>query len=621
MTIIYAATEDQHLVGTIIPKLAQNNINTVRLHVVFDNSWNSYSVRSAIFTTSKSERPYLAIIAAGGDCLIPSEVLAEECKLHIVVKGENLVTGETKASTRLTVKVLGGHPAVIISDPSPSVYQQLMTANALLTSRMGALEAAGTVDGSEVVGIRTGADGTVYTTAGDAVREQFAKNKSTSYALAKGVSRLVYERYRLYQESVLVEERYTINSNEYALTGYTGVVLYPIEAMLPIINGTPAYNLIFELHCDVEKLDVYVAVTNYSWGPTSLKYYTRKTIYKGINYVELNLSNWEAPYENEVSGVVNKIAVFANSGFLDGVTVKGVYAISKHGYGVEGYIAETVASQKVANALADSKSPWKNKTWLAYGDSITAQCNGNELNKGWAQYVNAEHGFATFYGRGVGGQRYCYNTATWYANADGTYAGRYGQNGLTAAPTGTTTHNGSFCSWDRITKMIPSDIREDIDLVTIMGGTNDIAAGIDEVWAKPVWSADNKADTHWSADGTYYNGGDFDTNSFVGAIASTIMKMQIWCPNAVIVVLTPISRWVDFAHYGNKGLTLQDVSDLIKKTAAFMGVDCIDLNAICGINGFNYNTYISDGIHPNTAGLKLMGRALNGALNGICPRL
>jgi len=175
MTIIYAATEDQHLIATVLPKLAQNNVNTVRLHVVFDKSWDSYPAKSAVFTTSKSVRPYPVTLSADGDCLIPAEVLAEECKLYIVVEGKNTATGATKSSTRLTVKVLGGHPAVIISDPAPGVYQQLLTENAVLLSRMSALEAAGTVEGSEVIGIRTGADGTVYDTAGDAVRGQVAK--------------------------------------------------------------------------------------------------------------------------------------------------------------------------------------------------------------------------------------------------------------------------------------------------------------------------------------------------------------------------------------------------------------------------------------------------------------
>lgn len=175
MTIIYAATEDQHLVATILPKLAQNNVNTVRLSVDFDASWSTYTTRRAIFTTSKSVRPYSVNMSSGGDCLIPPEVLAEECQLYIVVEGVNSSTGAKKSSTRLTVKVLGGHPAVIISDPSPSVYQQLLTANAALSSRMSGLEAAGTVEGSEVIGIRTGADGKVYPTAGDAVREQVVR--------------------------------------------------------------------------------------------------------------------------------------------------------------------------------------------------------------------------------------------------------------------------------------------------------------------------------------------------------------------------------------------------------------------------------------------------------------
>lgn len=172
MTIIYAATEDQHLIATILPKLAPDNVNTVRLRVTFDKSWDSYPVKSAVFTTSKSVRPYPVTMTAGGDCLIPAEVLAEECKLYIVVKGENSATGAKKSTTRLTVKVLAGQPAVIISDPAPGVYQQLLTENAVLLSRMSELEKAGTVDGSEVIGIRTGADGTVYATAGDAMRGQ-----------------------------------------------------------------------------------------------------------------------------------------------------------------------------------------------------------------------------------------------------------------------------------------------------------------------------------------------------------------------------------------------------------------------------------------------------------------
>lgn len=170
MTTIYASTTDQLLVASVLPVLAQNNVETVRLFVDFDSAWDNYPARSAVFTTSRSVKPYEVTISSGF-CLVPQEVLAEPCRLHITVKGVS-AAGEVKSSTRLTLKVSEGAPSVVISDPTPTVYQQLL-------ARMSAQEAAGTVEGSEVIGIRTGADGKVYPTAGDAVREQVGKVEAT----------------------------------------------------------------------------------------------------------------------------------------------------------------------------------------------------------------------------------------------------------------------------------------------------------------------------------------------------------------------------------------------------------------------------------------------------------
>ena len=170
MTIIHASTADQHLVATILPKIAQDNIDTVRLAVTFDSSWDNITAKTAVFTTSLSSKPYEVILSSDGNCLIPSEVLAEACKLYITVKGTN-AAGAKKSTTRLTVKVLEGTPAVIVSDPSQSVYQQLLTAYAVMRARLNIAEKGATVD-SEVAGIRAGYDGTEYETAGDAVRAQ-----------------------------------------------------------------------------------------------------------------------------------------------------------------------------------------------------------------------------------------------------------------------------------------------------------------------------------------------------------------------------------------------------------------------------------------------------------------
>lgn len=171
MTIIYAATSDQHLIATILPKIAQNNVNMVRLSVTFDSFWDSLTAKSAVFTTSLSDKPYEVALSSDGNCLVPYEVLINPCKLYITVKGIT-ASGTTKTSTRLTVKVLEGTPVVIVSDPSPSVYQQILTANAILNSRMSALEKEGTVDGAEIIGVRTDADGKTHASAHDAVVAQ-----------------------------------------------------------------------------------------------------------------------------------------------------------------------------------------------------------------------------------------------------------------------------------------------------------------------------------------------------------------------------------------------------------------------------------------------------------------
>ena len=177
MTTIYAATADQYLIATILPKIAQNNVNTVRLSVRFDNAWASVTAKRAVFTTSLSPKPYEVILSPSNDCFVPYEVLTETCKLYITIKGTN-ASGDIKTTTKLTVKVLEGTPVVIVSDSTPNVYEQLVTMSKVLEARMNTFETGSTVEGSEVAGIRIGADGTVYDTAGGAVRGQISNLKS-----------------------------------------------------------------------------------------------------------------------------------------------------------------------------------------------------------------------------------------------------------------------------------------------------------------------------------------------------------------------------------------------------------------------------------------------------------
>ena len=177
MTTIVARAQDQVLTATTAPKLACNNRNTVKLKVSFSTEWNSYTARSAVFATSGDPTPYEAVLA-NGECTIPHEVLADEGLLYIYVRGVSASTNSVKTTTPIAYKVLPGTPSLIVSEPTADVYQQLLTQLATMQSRLSNAESAVTVD-SEVIGIRTGADGKTYTTAGDAVREQInALNKN-----------------------------------------------------------------------------------------------------------------------------------------------------------------------------------------------------------------------------------------------------------------------------------------------------------------------------------------------------------------------------------------------------------------------------------------------------------
>lgn len=277
-------------------------------------------------------------------------------------------------------------------------------------------------------------------------------------------------------------------------------------------------------------------------------------------------------------------------------------------------------------SLVDKMHTWYGRVWAAYGDSIAAISNGNDLDVGWAGYVNRIHKFGRFYGRSIGGQRYSWGSnggAVCFINSDGTFNSRndsYNLDNYTGdIPEGCTAIRGSFCSWSRITTMFPENIKDSVDMVFIMGGTND---NVDE---RPLeFFESDTTDPEWAASDYYTTyGGDYNIKTLRGGMASTVMKMQAWMPNAVIVIGTNLSGKGTAEKVG----TSLDVSECDKavierEMASRMSCPCIDIYSTCGINPWNSPEYLSDGVHPYLeSGKMMLGRAVAGGFNCIVPKL
>lgn len=309
MTTIYAITSDQVLTAKVLPKLARNNINTLRLHVDFDSAWDGYT-KSAVFFTDKNPAPYEKTLSSEGNCIVPPEVLTDKCKLCITVKGVN--GGETKSSTELWVQLLAGAPCVIVSKPTDNVYSQLLSAYGE-TERQLAVErarinnlaklAAGSTTGdAELADIRVGANGETYETAGDAVREQIGSlNNLTSEDNPFNLLRFVDRSYYKGSGAVTAYTKVQASAKLLDLARYQQITdagqtsTYAVAAKLSrpigVFSGETDYALIVDTD-----IDDYVTVrfsNATSWGADKTVSATKTiTVKKGINVIKLNFTGF-----------------------------------------------------------------------------------------------------------------------------------------------------------------------------------------------------------------------------------------------------------------------------------------------------------------------------------------
>ena len=318
----------------------------------------------------------------------------------------------------------------------------------------------------------------------------------------------------------------------------------------------------------------------------------------------------------------------------------------------------TIAYEGKYNVLelknnADTTKDWENATLATYGDSITAICNGdfsspfNLLNTNiWGNRVANYYNMSKQLGRGIGSQGFMwknnggaicfinadtgtliermqnYNYETWMALEEKDFYDSVRHVDLSSKVSKEQIDNGviipirgCFCSWLRIKTMFPKSIKDDVNLIFIMGGTNDKHED-----TKATWVPNDETDPEWK-NSEYYStyGGDYNISTIKGGIASTIMKIQAWMPNAIIVLGTNLN-----GRSADKTLSIDEANkakDMIE-VAQLLGIPCIDVFGTAGINGLNSLRFIIDGIHPySVLGSKYLARSIIGGLKSIIPNL
>ncbi len=304
--------------------------------------------------------------------------------------------------------------------------------------------------------------------------------------------------------------------------------------------------------------------------------------------------------------------------------------LSKKEYDDFVYKSSILSGLKIVAHLAD----WEGKNVAGYGDSITELQEESEdgvATSGWLKTVGDYFGFNKRYNRGIGGTtiRNYNKEITVKVNPNG------GNKNYGVPDEQKVTCCQAMCSWSRIKAQFPEEIKDTIDLVLFMGGTNDFG-GVGDIGdgILPKWSSENNYDDEWMADNVYNpEHGDFPQNTFKGSIASTILKLQRWMPYARIVIVTQLSGrrktveggMTDFCYDSHDKSPYDYTRDAIM-VAEMMSTPYIDLFRTCGINQFNSTLFIQDIVHPSASnssgkrnGVSSLARSIIGGLKNILP--
>lgn len=171
------------------------------------------------------------------------------------------------------------------------------------------------------------------------------------------------------------------------------------------------------------------------------------------------------------------------------------------------------------------------------------------------------------------------------------------------------------------------------DLIILFGGTNDFNGNVPlgDLFIEKTESTNKNGETVELKHRAF----NTDNNTFCGRLNNLLSKLKEQCPDARLLMLTPVHR--GFAQFGNRnvqpdelwantlGLYLDDYIAILQQASRAWAIPLVDTNVESGLLPMypSYDNYIhkvdTDRLHPNANGHQRIEKAVQGYLETAIP--
>lgn len=126
MSVIKITVDEQNLYITDSPKIAAQGVNENQVEFTFSSDWDGFGTTANFYLESDPETIYTSLVDANGFAPIPYEITSGAGRICLGVSGvKNYVVKTTEI---LTYKIVKGLYIAETSQPSPGIYEQILTA-------------------------------------------------------------------------------------------------------------------------------------------------------------------------------------------------------------------------------------------------------------------------------------------------------------------------------------------------------------------------------------------------------------------------------------------------------------------------------------------------------------